>query len=351
MARSTAKTVRQTRSGPQVGPSSRSERDNGPVYVPILGHRELFAVQGTRDQRVAAIAREQRERANRRQLLAAEITDHQIATMVRNGWLQPRYRGVYIVGYAPDGELTRETEALLACPDGGLLGGVSCGAAWRFIPSRLAVSVVHITIPGEHRTRHPGIRIHRTYTLDPTRDIRIHAGLPTVSPARALVEIAGTITPRELERGLDDALHSNVVRLTQIRETLTRIGAHRKGAATLNALLTEREDDSGLSRSDGELALWDALIASGLPRPQRNAQLHDYEVDFYWRELGVIVEVDSYRHHLRKASFESDRAKDAALEARGLTVLRFTAEQIAEEPLAVIARIAAVLTWASTRHR
>ena len=63
----------------------------------------------------------------------------------------------------------------------------------------------------------------------------------------------------------------------------------------------------------------------------------------------MIVEVDSYRFHLGKASFDSDRAKDAALEARGFTVLRFTAKQIAEEPVAVIARIAAVLTWASTR--
>lgn len=324
-------------------------REDGPFYVPVLGHRELFPVRGSRDQRAAAIAREQRGRANRTQLLTAKVTDHQIGTMVGNGWLRPRFPGVYVVGYAPDGELTRETEALLACPDGALLGSVSCGAAWRFVPSRLAAAVVHITIQGEHRTRHAGIRIHRTHTLDVALDVRIHNGLPTVSPARAVVEIAGTVTPRELERGLDDALHSNIVRLAQVRETLMRIGRHRKGAAVLDALLAEREGGSGLSRSDGEIALSEALVASGLPRPERNARLHDYEVDFFWRELRVIVEVDSYRFHLGKASFDSDRAKDAALEARGFTVLRFTAKQIAEEPVAVIARIAAVLTWASTR--
>jgi very-short-patch-repair endonuclease len=134
-----------------------------------------------------------------------------------------------------------------------------------------------------------------------------------------------------------------------VRETFMRIGRHVKGAVILDALLTERETGSGISRSDGELALSDALLASGLPRSERNVQLYEYEVDFFWHELRVIVEVDSYRHHLNKASFDSDRAKDADLEARGFTVLRFTAKQIIDEPLAVIARITAVLTWASSR--
>ncbi len=315
----------------------------------MLGHWDLVPISGTRDRRVAAIAAEQRGRANRRQLRAAGITDSQVGTMLGNEWLQARFRGVYVVGHAPVAESTRETEALLACPFGALLDGVSAAAHWGAIPWRLAAGPVEIAIQSDHQRRHPGIRLHRTRSLDVNLDVRIHNGLPTVSPARALVAIAGSVTPRELERGLDDALHSNVVRRSQVRETLMRIGRHRKGAPVLDALLTEREDGSGLSRSDSELALWDALVASGLPRPQRNQRLLDYEVDFVWPELRVIIEVDSYRYHLRKASFDSDRAKDAALEARGYTVLRFTAKQIAEEPFAVIARIAAVLTWASTR--
>ena len=83
MARSTGKKVRRTDSRARVGPSSRSRREDGPFYVPVLGHRDLFPVRGTRDQRAAAIAREQRGRANRTQLLTAKITDHQIGTMAR----------------------------------------------------------------------------------------------------------------------------------------------------------------------------------------------------------------------------------------------------------------------------
>lgn len=269
--------------------------------------------------------------------------------MLRNEWLKARFRGVYVVGHAPIAELTRETEALLVCPFGALLDGVSATAHWGAIPWHFAAGPVEITIQGGHQRRYSGVRLHRTRSLDARLDVRIHKGLPTVSPARAFVAAAGTLTPRQLERGLDDALNRNLVRLSQVRETLTRIGGRAKGAAVLHALLAERESGSGISRSDGEIALSEVLAASGLPRPERNVQLCDHEVDFLWRELRVVVEVDSYGFHLSKASFESDRAKDAALEARGYTVLRFSAKQIADEPFVVIARISAVLAWASAQ--
>ena len=132
-----------------------------------------------------------------------------------------------------------------------------------------------------------------------------------------------------------------------MRETLTRIGRHRKGAAVLDALLTEREDGSGLSRSDGELASGTCSRSRAAP-PERNQRLHDYEVDFFWRELRVIVEVDSYRYHLRKASFDSDRAQTPPSRPAA-TPCCGSRPADRQEPFAVIARIAAVLTWASAR--
>jgi very-short-patch-repair endonuclease len=331
------------------GALARNDRANDTFHVPVLGHWDLVPISGSRDRRVDAVAAQQRERLNRLQMRAAGITDSQVDTMLGNERLRARFRGVYVVGQAPAGELTRETEALLACPFGALLDGVSAAANWGVIPWRLAQGPVEVTTPGGHQSRRADIRLHRTSELDAKLDVRIRNGLPTVSPARALVAVAGSVTPRELERGLDDALNSHIVRLAQVREALIRLGRRHKGARILDALLSERESGSGVSRSDGELALSDALLASGLPRPERNVQLYDYEADFFWRELRVIVEVDSYEHHLRKSSFDSDRAKDAALEARGFTVLRFPARLILDEPIAVIARIAAVLTWASAR--
>src|SRR5436305_5374843 len=118
--------------------STDLRRGDGPFLVPVLGRWEPLAVTGDRNERVAAIAAVQRSRVKRAQLLAAAIPAYRIRTMRGSGWLRTRFPGVYVVGYAPDGELTRETEAVLACPDGALLGGVTSGATWSFIPWRLA---------------------------------------------------------------------------------------------------------------------------------------------------------------------------------------------------------------------
>jgi very-short-patch-repair endonuclease len=49
---------------------------------------------------------------------------------------------------------------------------------------------------------------------------------------------------------------------------------------------------------------------------------------FVWRAQRVIVETDGFRHHGDRASFESDRARDAQLQAYGYRALRFTYRQV-----------------------
>jgi very-short-patch-repair endonuclease len=57
----------------------------------------------------------------------------------------------------------------------------------------------------------------------------------------------------------------------------------------------------------------------------------------------VIAETDGFRHHGSRAAFERDRARDAALQALGYRVLRFTYRQVRDEPGRVAARLRAVL--------
>ncbi len=269
--------------------------------------------------------------------------------MTRSGSLHPRLPGVFAVGHDAVAELTKETEALLACPRGTVLSHYSAAVLWTLVPPMRGHDPVDVTVVRPQTLHIPGVRSHRTSTLDAKTDLRTHRGLPTVSPARAIVEIAADLTLKLLERALDDGLHRHIVRLTQVRDTLTRAGTHRRGAAILDGLLREREAGSGITRSGGEQDLWGLLHQARLPKPERNQQLYDYNVDMFWRQERLIVEVDSYDWHLRKATFVSDRVRDADLEARGFTVLRFTADQIASEPFVVIARIAAALAWASAR--
>jgi very-short-patch-repair endonuclease len=70
--------------------------------------------------------------------------------------------------------------------------------------------------------------------------------------------------------------------------------------------------------------------------PGVNVWIHNHEVDFFWREQRLIVELDSREFHLTPAAFENDRRRDIALQALGYTVIRITHRRLIEEPAAVI---------------
>jgi very-short-patch-repair endonuclease len=316
--------------------------------VAVLGVWDPVPIRGSRDERVAAVASRQRGRVTRAQLLAAGVSRSMIETMLRNGRLQARYPGVYALAGAGDAELARETEALLASPPGAALNHRSATAAWQLLPHD--GQIVDVIVPGDTIPRLPGIRAHRSSTLDPKKDVRVRHGLPVTSPARTFVDIAGDTPEPQLERALDDALARNLLRLTQLTDALTRAGPTRKGARRLRALIADREHGRGLSRSDAELILKRLLQAADVPAPDLNANFGRYVPDMVWSEQRVIVEVDSWRWHGGRAKFEDDRRRDATLTAQGWTILRFTARQIEREPYRVIAQIAAALAHGDARR-
>lgn len=82
---------------------------------------------------------------------------------------------------------------------------------------------------------------------------------------------------------------------------------------------------------------------AGLPKPQVNARLGAYEVDALWPEQRLIVELDAYRTHGSRRSFENDRIRDATLLAAGYRTLRVTGLRLEREPGAVGRAIARLL--------
>ncbi len=330
-----------------LGSRQASNRWNRPHLVNVLGLRDPVSVRGGRDRRIGAIAKMQRGRVARGQLLQAGITDGMIHRMVAQGSLHRRYPGVYVVGHLAPIELEDETAALLACPDGAVLSHISAASLWRLRPEPARSEPVHVTLQTDTRVFLAGICSHRTRVLD-RRDIRIHRGLPVTSPARTLVDNAGSDSPDELAQALDDALNREIVRPSEIRDMLERAGHGRRGAGLLRRMLDER-DQGGRSRSHPERKLRSLLVAADLPHAEMNARILGYDVDFVWADLRVIVEVDGERYHSGTAKFESDRRRDQRLEAHGWTVIRITARQLEREPYAVIARLAAALALAEAR--
>ena len=78
--------------------------------------------------------------------------------------------------------------------------------------------------------------------------------------------------------------------------------------------------------------------------------VNGFEVDFYWPDLGLVVETDGLRFHRTPAEQARDRLRDQAHTAAGLTQLRFTHEQVRYEPeyvRKVLAQVASRLAIAT----
>jgi very-short-patch-repair endonuclease len=80
--------------------------------------------------------------------------------------------------------------------------------------------------------------------------------------------------------------------------------------------------------------------AARLPHPDLNVRVAGCEVDFLWRDAGLVVEVDGFAYHSTRAAFERDRRRDAKLQSAGFAVVRVTWRQILDEPEALVAFLA-----------
>jgi hypothetical protein len=144
-----------------------------------------------------------------------------------------------------------------------------------------------------------------------------------------LVELAARETPAELERLVTAAVPKRLLRLDAedgrlaLEEALAR-HARYPGMAKLAAVLAgyRRPEDH---KSQLELA-FDRIIAQhpDIPQPERNIHLGIWEIDRFWPEHKLAVELDGRPYHIAVTDMERDRIKDAELQRLGVTPLRFT---------------------------
>jgi len=213
---------------------------------------------------------------------------------------------------------------------------------WDFGPQ--PGGVVHVTVVGRDARSRPGVRVHAVGWLD-KRDVLIRHNIPVTSPARTIVDLAETLPPRRLRRTIDEAITSRLATEAQIREALERAPT-KKGKRNLSAIL-DAAVEPALTRSEAEEVFLGIVEAGGLPRPKANAVVHGYEVDFYWPERRLVVEIDGYRYHGHRSAFEHDHARRADLASKGIDVMPFTWRQISETREIVLAQTAAALATRS----
>jgi very-short-patch-repair endonuclease len=333
-------------SGRALAPAAPRGGANRTHLVKVLGARSQFPVSGRRDERIAQIAGAQRGRVARRQLRAAGISDSAIDRLIVSGRLLPLHRGVFAVGHDAPIELGPETAALLAVRPVAALSHHSAAILWGLRPAGSGDGLIHLVVCDGHRAALDGVRVHRSRLLE-SQDVRLRRGLPVISAARALLDLAEVGTERELERAFDEALVQRLVRVPEVAELLDRADG-RGGRRPLRSLI-ERQRGPAMTRSEAEERFLALIRSAQLPEPEVNVRVHGHEVDFLWRTRRLVVEIDGFRFHHSRHAFERDRRKDATLHAAGLVTMRVTWRQMESEPYAVIARLALALGVAASR--
>jgi very-short-patch-repair endonuclease len=285
---------------------------------------------------VAALADRQCGYVKRVQLLALGAGPEWIRSQMLRGWLIRVHAGVYAVGHVPRDAHARAYAAVLACGDSAALSHASAAALWGVGKWPLTPEVTAL-----RQVRRPGIHSHQSQRLG-RKDIRTHQGIRVTAPLRTVLDLQPRLTDPQLIRLVNEL----------------RVGRHLNSGAfedvcarspRVNGLLGGSHDNSAAHERPTRSALEDTFRRftrhHNLPMPQISAILphNGREVDALYPAQKLIVEVDSWKYHSSRASFERDRAKDADALEHGYRTLRVTNDRLAGDGAQEAARIHRIL--------
>jgi hypothetical protein len=272
------------------------------------------------------------------QLAIAGVARGVVQRRVARGGLIRLHRGVYAVGHAALRAEGRWMAATLAHM-GAVLSHASAAALWEL--RRSAGARIDVTAPRLSGRPSPALRFHRARSLD-ARDITTHHGIPTTTVARTLLDLAETLTMRQLERAVDQAHVLGLFDADALADTAQR-NRGRHGLKPLGALLRAHDPGSTLTKSELEELFLTLCATHGVPRPTVNQRIGDYTPDFAWREAKLVVETDGFATHGSPIAFDDDRRRDEWLTRHGHRVVRLTWRRVRDEPADVAASLRTLL--------
>ena len=275
---------------------------------------------------VWALAGEQHGVVARAQLIDLGFSANWIQHRIARGRLHPVQRGIYAVG-RPD--LTRYGHwmaAVLSCGREAALSHLSAAELWG-LGTRVGRRI-EVSVPERFTRRRPRITVHRRAAFGAREMTRRH-GIPVTTPPLTLLDLAIRLNRDQLEAAINEADRLDLIDPEELREAVDA-SVRRPGVAVLRETLDRRT----FTRTESwlERRFLPIIRRVGLPPPMTQQWVNGFRVDFYWPDLGLVVETDGLRHHRTPAQQARDRLRDQVHTAAGLTPLRFTRGQIAYEP-------------------
>ena len=288
---------------------------------------------------IVGLARRQHGVVTRRQLLELGIGPRAISRRAESKQLERLFRGTYVVGpIAPP--RAREMAAVLACGRDAVISHRSAAGLWSVFPAPPPSDPVDVTVVG-CGSQVKGIRARSTTALADDERGRVD-GIPVTSIGRTLIDFATVACMADLERAVARAERESLISAPDLDALLTRY--HRRpGTPELRAVLKRSAGPALLESEAEKIFLRDIVRKGDLPAPRSSARIAGYELDFYWDQYGIAVEIDGFRWHGNRARFNSDRRRMTRLAAAGIQVIPITWSQIVDEPTATAVQIGKAL--------
>jgi hypothetical protein len=230
--------------------------------------------------------------------------------------------------------------ATLAYGPQGVLSHRAGGAHWQLIRD---AGWIEVTVPQWRRSQ-GNVLVHEAKL--PTDEITVHRGIPVTSVPRTLLDLAAVLSPRQVERAINEAEVRHLWDELSLEHLLSRY-PRRAGNSTARAALHGRRGGTTLTRSELEEMFLVLVDEAGLPRPEVNALVEGYEVDAVWRAARVVVELDGRDTHGTTTAFETDRERDRRLVAARWRPIRVTSRQMTDTRVALIGDLTKLLVGAT----
>jgi hypothetical protein len=276
--------------------------------------------------RIGVVAARQGGRVTTAQLRRLGVSETTIGNWTRAGYLYRCLPRVYAVGQP--GATIEGTlwEAVLFAGPGAMLSHRS--AAWWQDLILHPPSATHVSTPRRTRSR-PGIVIHGRRSLERSS----HRGLPVTTAHQTILDLAGTGEEALVRRALAVL---DFQRRLDTEPLVEACGQGRPGSALLRSALERHDPRFAQTLSVLEDDFLVACEVHDIPKPDEvNVRVHGVLCDAVYREAKIIVELDGVANHQSPAQIRRDRANDLVLRAQGWLVLRYSWQQVHEDPGAI----------------
>jgi len=216
--------------------------------------------------------------------------------------------------------------AVLSCGEGALLSHRSASALWGFGDEH--PDYIDLSVHCHRSVKQAGVRVHDRAGLW-NRDIGFRLGIPVTEPLRTFLDLATVTGPKTVERAINEADKLDVIDADVLRRTLDDYPG-QPGIRLLRRVLDK--DTFRLSDDELERLFRPIAVSAGLPVPLTKQMVGEFEVDFFWPDLGLVVETDGWRYHRTPSAQTRDALRFQTHTAAGLTPLRFSHWQVKHEP-------------------